>query len=332
MIPPLAYEGSLNEQAQEAILIFVPGDGTRESRQDLILKITVAGEVEQFAWVLPLPAEPKTSREDGAIFKELHDYVQFRRRPARPKASKGVFGGVDSLAENAAPKVEVLSRKIVGNYDVAVVREKLEGGLIEWLKANEYQVPEQAGELAAFYREKEYVFACVKVSEVALEKDAPVDLHPLRFSFSSGGRDGIYFPMRMTGLQDAPFDVNLYVFYDKWINDDLSPYGFVHRGFKLRWRDYDTRACEANAGKLWSAPGTDPYLRGSEGIYPRVTAMMQKLHPGKRFYLTNLYANRLNPDDVLDWSDDLWLFPYYTNRRFVPYDAREGGPAARGYE
>jgi hypothetical protein len=32
----------------------------------------------------------------------------------------------------------------------------------------------------------------------------------------------------------------------------------------------------------------------------------------------------LKPADVREWKDDLWMFPYYTNRRFVPWDARPG--------
>jgi hypothetical protein len=34
---------------------------------------------------------------------------------------------------------------------------------------------------------------------------------------------------------------------------------------------------------------------------------------------------------VRKWRDDLWLFPYYTNREMIPHDARPGGPAVDGY-
>ncbi|MEC8657736.1 MAG: hypothetical protein VXY33_00905 [Verrucomicrobiota bacterium] len=36
-------------------------------------------------------------------------------------------------------------------------------------------------------------------------------------------------------------------------------------------------------------------------------------------------------DDVRQWKDDLWLFPYYTNQAMVPYDSRTGGPAQTAY-
>jgi len=51
------------------------------------------------------------------------------------------------------------------------------------------------------------------------------------------------------------------------------------------------------------------------------------MSPGETFYLTIIQANGLRPDDVAVWKDDLWLFPFYTNRNFVPYDARPDGPA-----
>ena len=81
--------------------------------------------------------------------------------------------------------------------------------------------------------------------------------------------------------------------------------------------------------QFWYQEGTKltPYLPART-----VTKMFEKLHPGKRYYLTNLYAHRVKPSEVLAWKDDLWMFPYYTNRNFVPYDAREGSVAALGYQ
>ena len=86
-----------------------------------------------------------------------------------------------------------------------------------------------------------------------------------------------------------------------------------------------------SAGKLWSTPTEAPCLRGYAHLIPTVTKMFQELHPGKRYYLTNVYARRVKPSEVLAWNDDLWMFPYYTNRNFVPYGACEGGVAALSY-
>jgi hypothetical protein len=66
-------------------------------------------------------------------------------------------------------------------------------------------------------------------------------------------------------------------------------------------------------------------------MFPTLTKLIQKLHPGEPYYLTNIRATNLNPRSVRDWSDDLWLFPYYTDKAFAPFDARPGGPASAAY-
>lgn len=340
VIAPRDYKGSLEERAQEAILMLrehnikVRTAGGRDSgrvlkrvMQDLVLKIDVQsdGELQDFGWVVPFPSRPKVFREDAAIFRELFNYVQQRRvRPSKGKrdAKLGV------AAEAQAKGVEVLERKFVGSFDVAIVREKVAGSLNAWLTKEGFQTLENAEDVLGFYRRKHYVFACIKVREAALEAGKSQALHPLRFSFETGGRDALHFPMKMTGLQSEPFDVNLYVFRPSWINDKLNRYGFAHRGFQLVWRDYDSKACKANAGKTWSAPAADPYLAPFAKRLPATTRFFQKLHPGERFYLTNIQARRLRPADVRQWRDDLWLFPYYTDRDFVPYDARAGACAS----
>jgi hypothetical protein len=328
------YKGSIEEQAQEAIIIFHGSDKSGGAVEDLILKVSVAGEVDRFAWVIPFPNEPKVAKEDTKLFKEVHAYVEAKlaslsRRIANKADSEGAAPA--AAAEKRAP-VEVLSRKIVGAFDVAVVRENQAGALNGWLDKEGYQSLDDAEDILEFYRGKKYVYACIKVSDAPLNKDAPTDLHPLRFTFKTGGRDGIFFPMKMTGLQRTPFSVNLYIFYRAWLNDHLSKYGYEHRGFRMKHRDWDTKQCEPNAGKKFSAPHRDAYLRDFARLCPTVAELMQKLHPGEQYYLTNIQARNLKPENVRQWKDDLWLFPYYTDRSFVPFDARPGAVAAAAWE
>lgn len=331
---PVEYKGSLQERAQEAILLFHPGDEKTSATEDMILKIKVDGDVRNFAWVVPLPSEPTTGQEDAKLFEELHAYVQAQLAAQRSRA-RGAESKSEEPIKSPAPAgaapVEVLSRKVVGSYDVATVRENEPGALVAWLKENGYHPPEDPDDVIGFYRKKKCVFACVKVTDVEAAKGQQAELHPLRFSFKTGGRDGIFFPMRMTGLQTEPFSVNLYVLYGKWLNDHLNGFGYFHRGLGLVWRDYDGPQCQPNAGKRWSDPSGDPYLSEFSYLIPTVAKLVQRLHPGARYYLTNLAAADLRPAEVRSWSDDLWLFPYYSDPKFVPHDARPGGPAALGY-
>ena len=331
VVPMRDYKGSLEERAQEALILFHAGDEARPATEDLILKIRVEGDASAFAWIVALPNEPTTAPEDGKLFEELHRYVQEQKTRARADKSVKTTEAKAAPAPSGAAAVEVISRKDVGSYDVAVVREKEPGTLNAWLADNGYRRVEGADDLFEWYRKKNYVFACVRVNDAAREKGTAADLHPLRFSFATGGRDGVYFPMRLTGLQSSRFDVNLYILYNKWLNDRLNGFGFAHRGFTLNWRDYDGPQCVPNAGKRWSDPGHDPYLGSFAHLIPAVTKLCQKLHPGERYYLTNLQASSLAPGDVRAWADDLWLFPYYTDPRTVPHDARKDGPASSAY-
>jgi len=327
LMPPRDYTGSLEERAQEALIIFHSSQEKGGATEDLILKVGVVGSTRVFAWVIPFPSQPEIAKEDAALFREVFDYVEARRQQLHSgHEGKSKLEGAKPAAE--PERVEVLSRKTVGSYDTAVVRENVAGALNEWLKKEGFQTLPDADEVIAFYRKKGYVFACMKVSDAEIAKDQPVDLHPLRFTFKPGGRDGIYYPMKMTGLQKDRFDVNLCVFYGAWLNDKLSKFGYVHRGFSLHYRDWDSPACKPNAGKAYSAPQEDPFLRDQASRLPTLTKLIQKLHPGERYYLTNIQAHGLLPKDVREWADDLWLFPYYVERGFVPFDARPGEPAS----
>lgn len=327
VIPPRNYSGSLEERSQEALIIFHSSDQPAQAKEDLILKIQVEGRASQFAWIIPFPTQPEVAKEDPALFAELFKYVEMHQLRSASSGAKSAEGAPKAAAEEVK-SVEVLSRQVVGSFDVAVVRENEQGGLNPWLEKEGFQKLEGAEDVLKFYRDKKFVFACIKVSSEALMKDGSIESHPLRFTFRTGGQDGIYFPMKLTGLQKGRFDVNLYVLHRYWLNDKLTKYGYEHRGFKRTYRDWDSKQCVPNGGKQYSLPSDDPFLKPYAQLIPTLTKLLQKLHPGEKYYLTNIKAYDLKPEDVRAWADDLWLFPYYTNRKFVPHDARPGGIAA----
>ena len=122
VIAPRNYNGSLEETGQEAIIIFRSGNEEHSAVEDLILKIRVEGDADHFAWVIPFPNPPETFKEDSGIFRELFDYVQQRKIDSWKKKSKGT--DKKDGAANKAEAVEVISRKIVGDFEITVVRGK----------------------------------------------------------------------------------------------------------------------------------------------------------------------------------------------------------------
>ena len=102
----------------------------------------------------------------------------------------------------------------MGSYDVAIVKENTLGKLNGWLEENGYQPLEDAEDVLKFYRDKGYVYACIRVSDAALRAAARtivVDLSHARDATTSAfarlvllrryllrtGRD-----LRLTGLSD----------------------------------------------------------------------------------------------------------------------------------
>jgi hypothetical protein len=314
IVRPRGYQGSLEEYFQEAILIYTASEDEEPATQDMILKIAVKGQTDRFAWVVPFPTEPKVEKEDARLFAELFRYVESRRPENGGSKSFKDKAKSDKNDKSEARPVEVLSRKTVGTYDVAVVRENEVGALNKWLKREGFQpLPDDAEDVLGFYRAKNYVFACIKVSEARPNDRELRDLHPLRFTFKTGRDEGIYFPMKMTGLQSNSFVVNLYVFHRYWIDDNQSEAGYRHRGFRLDYRDWDTSRCEPNGGKTYSDPETDPFLSSRADYLPTITSLFQKLYPGKRYYLTKIEGS-FRPQDVRQWEDDLWLQTYRSSR------------------
>jgi len=330
LMPPRDYRGSLEERSQEAIIIFQGSDRPGGATEDLILKIAVTRRGEElapetFGWVVPLPQPPVVAKEDPRLFRECFEYVEEQLREER----RGLFFGANPKAAQEQKSVSVVSRETVGSYDVAVVREIKPGALNAWLGKEGFQTLPKGDDVIAYYRRRGYVFACMKVTDAVIEAGKTIDLHPLRFTFKTGGRDGIYFPMKMTGLQREPFSVNLYIFSRRGLNGDLNEYGYAHRGFQLR---YGVDGREPQPGELWWSPEHDPILKYHQTAIPTLAKLFHRLHPRKRFHLTNIQAANLKPGEVRDWPDDLWLFLAHGKREFVPFDARPGGPAAGGRE
>jgi len=98
---------------------------------------------------------------------------------------------------------------------------------------------------------------------------------------------------------------------NRWV----SPYGYVHRDFRLRWRDYDSRECIANAGKLWSTPKEDLYLRGYlsqagilKGMYtPKAASgsFVRSASPAPAQAIRQSKSPETRPNIVLIMGDDI---------------------------
>ncbi len=194
----------LNEPSQKAIIYW---EGSREV---LILQVKYEGPAEDFAWIVPLPAQPKVTAIDAdkSPFAEISFYTQLRRR----------WGGrgKSTAAAESEESVTVLERKIVGVYDIAVLWASKAGALNRWLNKNGYAFPTERGDLLEHYTKKNWVYVAMRIDRNALASDEldklkVGELQPICFAFES---DEMVYPLKISSINAGETELLLYLLAD----------------------------------------------------------------------------------------------------------------------
>lgn len=185
----------IHEPQQKAILFY------RNGTEDLIISPSFSGPAERFAWVIPVPARPKVDKVEGAIF---HEIVSLVHRPA--PGHKAKMQGTERAAGHA---VEVLERKPVGAYDVAVLRASDPQALTRWLNVNGFAITPAARKPVAEHIKEGWTFVAMRVrvpKQAAGLKTGT--LAPIRLTFRT--QEPVY-PLRVSGANPGPFQVDVYL-------------------------------------------------------------------------------------------------------------------------
>lgn len=154
----------LTEPEQKAVLLF---DGAEEQ---LIIQAKASGNVPDFAWVIPVPSYPKLAEADSALFEELH------RITAPREVSKvgihlddlllfGLFFATTGLDGDLGGVTLHESTK-VGIFDASILSAKGSNALMQWLRQNNYHIPQEAVPVLQSYIEKGWYFVALKVNEL----------------------------------------------------------------------------------------------------------------------------------------------------------------------
>jgi hypothetical protein len=121
--------------------------------------------------------------------------------PARALSKAGAAGS------GPYPGVEVLSRELVGIYEIEVVTTHDPDALPGWLQGHGYSVDDQARRVIELYVDRGWVFVAARLQR-HLESGINVP-HPLSFTFRS---EKPVYPLRLTGVGGHPLELELYVF------------------------------------------------------------------------------------------------------------------------
>jgi hypothetical protein len=211
---------SLFNKASQVVLV----------RDDDRTVITMAndfeGDVEDFAVVIPVPT--KIEREqinvgDRAIVEHLDAYTAPRlveyhdpdpcMRFERYKMSQdNAFpqSAIEESENKAARALGVIieASYTVGEYDILILSAEDSGGLIRWLKMNDYKLPRGAEKVVDSYLKQDMRFFVAKVNIEEQSKLGYQYLRPLQVAYES---NKFMLPIRL-GTLNAKGKQELYVY------------------------------------------------------------------------------------------------------------------------
>jgi hypothetical protein len=190
---------------QKAVLIF--HDGHEDLVISIGLELRSAQQLSDMAWIIPVPSLPKVQVTDQALFDELD-------RLSAPEITykserRGGFG-LGAGAKAPPPSVEVLKRKKVGVYDMAVLAGREGGALLDWLHIEGFALPDGLLPALDAYIADGWTFVAMRIAP-DVDQGEVFSAEPVWISFDSGQ---MVYPMRLTGVRDEPLALRLYILAD----------------------------------------------------------------------------------------------------------------------
>jgi hypothetical protein len=225
---------------QQALIRFANGTET------LVIDTAFRGDGTNFAWIVPLPAEPKIEEATAGLFTTLqtifqpiviHDVHAFygfalllgvvlfiaiwRLRLGRSAIGTLAIScvlflmlamllpaGLSQSVSLSAGRVNVLDRKTVGIYETATISSRDGAALVDWLSRNGFVPPTNFIPAIAAYAREGWLFVASKI-----RLDTPLSgsgrPHPLAFTFNT---ERPVYPLRLTAIGSESCQIDLFVF------------------------------------------------------------------------------------------------------------------------
>jgi hypothetical protein len=244
VVPTIAYPAKITIPDQRALICYTNG------AERLVIETRFNGAGTNFAWVVPLPSQPVIEEATTGLFPTLQylfrpqiihnvpryyigilfalGFVYLLRLAAKSvsnaftialvllllvilaalllTATKSRSAGMSS--ETSSQAVTILDRKLVGIFETTTIASRDARALQTWLSENRFAMPTNAEPVIASYVKDGWVFVATKVRRDKPDNETSTP-HPLSFTFKT---DKPVYPMRLTGVDNGPLNVELYVF------------------------------------------------------------------------------------------------------------------------
>jgi hypothetical protein len=193
---------AIEEYGQVAIIRY------QDDTEQLAVASSFRSEATDFAWILPLPAEPVVDSFRLALLDELQYYC----RPLyRSGSGIGCASAVSDLGQfSDSLGVEQLGQGVIGPYAYQVLKAALPETLAGYLRNQGYELPSNAASVFGHYTDKHWQFFVVGRLRDSVEfvSDRSVGI---RLTFAS---DSAVYPLYISRLSSGYSGVALYVVAD----------------------------------------------------------------------------------------------------------------------
>lgn len=170
-------------------------DGAQEQ---IVMRLTVDGDSDRAAWVMPVPRRATVELGGPALFDQLDAAATPTHR------DRYRFWPQDG----DRPPVDVVGRQRLGPFDVARLTATDPDALSTWLDGNGFALPARLDSALAPYVENRWEYVAVRPAPETSGTALRGALDPIHLTFSA---DRPVYPMRLSRLARTPQSLGLYV-------------------------------------------------------------------------------------------------------------------------
>jgi len=167
-----------------------------EGVETIVPGLTIDRVGAHAAVVFPVPASPRVR----ALPANVDVFGELDAATTQPVSTPGEGGGVG--AEAPAPP-RVVSARLIGGYEVTVLRGGSGQTLSAWLRSHKYGLPAAANPILSAYIAQSWYFVAIR-----LAKRETGEIRPLAIAFRS---PRIVYPMRLSRAASDPVSLELFV-------------------------------------------------------------------------------------------------------------------------
>ncbi|MGW4563397.1 DUF2330 domain-containing protein [Streptomyces sp. NPDC004561] len=185
-------------------------DGRQEQ---IVMRLTVDGDADHAAWIMPVPHRATVRLGDPALFGELRSAIAPVHRTRHhfwPESGDWPFAGNGDAvgAPPAAGGVGVVGRQRLGPFDVARLTATDPDALANWLHTHGFPLPARLRTALRPYVEQHWEYVAVRLAPDTRGTALHGALDPLHLTFAA---DRAVYPMRLSRLARTPQSLGLYV-------------------------------------------------------------------------------------------------------------------------